>query len=581
MTPEEKRELLKRSIEEDALESADPQERRSALKRLMLSQPTQDKDFSAVESFALGAARSAPFELADEGYGAYEAGRGVFSGEFKPSDIKENYRAGRQKAREYLRESAEQNPVATFGGAVAGGAASGAILPFEKFSKAGKYVPAAVTGGLYGYGASESDNPLVQVEDTAKGAALGPVLQKGFELLPGRAALAEKLKERAAEKAVKSSGAMTKEYRQLQKNKMLRTQGDYLLDKKIVTPLASLEQIAERSGEARRSAGEVIGGIIDKADGLRSRAAQMLYSEAKTPQHQRQAKVLAKQLDDSFGYSLSNVADRINQIMQRDRAVAPSVAYHFPKLAKLADAFGSIGSSTSLRVGLRNKTEFRRLMKDVDSLDEQYKQEVYDIVSDELERAVSKIPQLESGVKNLADKLSYQPQTVVSSAKQIGKSDALPAVMDRGTSPKASVMSEEANDIVNRWRSANRDYAGAAVAQKTAESRLGTVRSNRDYGLTTALATNAGMLAGGAPMAVAMGAFNNFMRKYGSTLQATGYRKIANMLESNPDSFGKYRPQLQQALQKGVNQFVLNNYLIAKSDPEYVSFLEKILEGEK
>ena len=144
----------------------------------------------------------------------------------------------------------------------------------------------------------------------------------------------------------------------------------------------------------------------------------------------------------------------------------------------------------------------------------------------------------------------------------------------------AATFSKEAEDIVSQWRQANRDYAGSAVAEKTARDRLGGVRSNRDFGLTTSIAANAGLLAGGAPGAVALGGLNNFLRKYGSTLQATGYSKVASMLESQPEQFGKYTPVLRDALQRGGNQFLLANYLIAKGDPQYEGLLNSLIESE-
>ena len=76
-----------------------------------------------------------------------------------------------------------------------------------------------------------------------------------------------------------------------------------------------------------------------------------------------------------------------------------------------------------------------------------------------------------------------------------------------------------------------------------------------------------------------MGGLNNFFRKYGSSLQAQGYWKMAKLLESNPGALGKYAPIMQEAMRKGLNQFVIANYLIAKKDPEYATFLQQLMEG--
>ena len=68
--------------------------------------------------------------------------------------------------------------------------------------------------------------------------------------------------------------------------------------------------------------------------------------------------------------------------------------------------FRGLRRSGSLREGLQNQTEQRKLLKDVDSLAEEYKQEIYDIISEELERGVSELPRLEAGVGKLDDLLS-------------------------------------------------------------------------------------------------------------------------------------------------------------------------------
>jgi len=587
MTPEEKRALLKRAAEDDALQQEmTPEEKRALLKKqLLYGDIAPTEDVSMVGSMARGALRGSSYDLSDEAAGAIEAGRGVFRGEFSPSDISENYRAGRQKARELYQTDMEQNPIATGSGMVAGGVVSSAVpgLNLSGAARLGNYGQAAAAGALYGYGASESDNPLVQAEETAKGAVLGPLIQKGVEKLPGREALREALQKKAREKAVTASGAMTKQRRALKHSGMEDAQGEFLLRNKVVTPLASLEDIAERSKTIKESAGQRIGGIISKADDLRQRALMPILEMAQygSGKDKAMAKVYAQKVQDEFGFGYQRVADRITKLMERDSDIASARSFHFPYLEKMRDVFMEMGTSGSLASGLRNKTNQRRLMKPVESLSEEYKQEIYDIISDELEQSVSKIPQLESGVSRLESMLrSKGAQTAKSSVPQIGDSGLGDLIPSSGLPKQGQTYASEAQDIVDQWRQANRDYAGAAVAERTAQDRLGTVQSNRDFGLTTSIAANAGLLAGGAPAGIAMGATNNFFRKYGSTLQAVGYDRLAQMLQSeSPAAASKYLPLLRDGLKRGVNQFVLTNYLIAKQDPEYSTFLDRLMEG--
>lgn len=566
MTPEEKRELLKRSMESEQLaddSDLSPEDKRKLLKKIMLEgEIPQDRDVSMIGSAARGALRGGSYGLADEAYGAIEAGRGVFRGEYTPDELSKNYRAGRQELRELQQDDLGQNPLSTAAGMVGGAFAS----PASKLSapaRFGKYGTSAVQGALAGYGESESDNPFVQAEDVAKGAVLGPLVQKGMEKLPGKERLAEILRKKAREKAVTASGAMTKQRRALQHSGMEDAQGEFLLRNKIITPFASLEDVAERSGAVRQTAGEKIGSIINQADELIGRAISPIKDRVKHMNPNSYDARLAKQYEgkvlSQFGYSFQNVSDRIGQIMERDAKIGPARAYHFPQLQKLQEVFSSFGPG-SLREGLRNKTEQRRLLKSVDSLSEEYKQEVYDIISDELERSVSKLPELSQGVARLESALGVQ--------------QAQKAL------PPSGGMADESKAIVDKWRQANRDYAGSAVAEKTALDRLNQVKTNRDFGLTTSIAANAGLLAGGAGGAVAMGGINNFFRKYGSTLQAVGYDRLADILSKEaPNVAPKYVPALREALQRGGSQFILANYLIAKQDPEYATFLDRLMKG--
>lgn len=590
MTPEEKRALLKRSLEDEQLSSSSsltPQQKRDLLRKAMLETPIAPaKDISMTESFLSGAGQGFGYQLGDEAYAALRAGQRGALGESE--DIGDTYKAERQKAREYLHEAEQQNPISFRVGEVAGGLGA-AVTPGYNLGKAGslgRFGQAAAVGGLYGYGASESDRPIVQAEHVAKGAMTGAALQKGFEMLPGREALRQKLREKAAEKAVKASGAMTKEFRNLDKKGFIQPQGEYLLEKKVVTPLASLETIGERAGALREEAGQRIGGIINQADTLKAKAMSQLddiVRGAAAPSDKQTAQQMKAMLDQQFGFSYQKVADRIEGLISKDSDIAAS-KFHRGKLQQMADFFREIGTTGPLSSGLKNKTEQRRLLKDVESLGEEYKQQIYDIISDELEQGVAKIPQLTKGVSSLEALRAKAPVAQAASAQKAlaGEVSGLPAAkLESGLTPyqpQSAKLDQSAQDIVNQWRQANRDYAASAVAQRTAENRLGNVRANRDYGLTTGMATAAGMITGGAPMAVALGGINNFARKYGATLQATGAWNLAKMLEAQPSAqLGKYAGPLREALQRGGDQFLLTNYLIAKSDPNYKGFLDSLM----
>lgn len=553
---------------------AEPVSRAQELRKFVDEQDKKARaeQSSQLRSAGLGAVQGAAYNLADEAYGVAGAARDTFKGS-PLEDYPARYRANRDSARDVFDQAEKDNPASYGTGQVGGGVAS-MFVPGANLAFLGKGA-AAGAGAVTSFGASDKASTSDNVLDTIKGGVAGygaGKLTEGASRMvgSGRERLAEMLQRRANEKAVKSSGAMTAEFRNLHNRGQLQNQGRYLLDKKIVTPLASLEDISERAGVHRKAAGERIGSIIDEADRLREQAIAYVQRDVGVGKN---GAYLRKKINDEFGYNYNNVADQIEGLVSRDSQIA-AAKFHRERLQQLADEFRSFGRSGggTLRNGLRNKTEQRRLTKNVDNLADEYKQEVYDIISGELNRSVEGMERLRGGVEKLtAGKGAAQAQPA-SGPRQIGDG---PQYL---TDPIPSAP-PDARKTIDDFRQANRDYAAAAVAQKTADNRLGNVMANRDYGLTTMGAGMVGMMQGGPPAAVAMGAANNFFRKYGSTMQATSLHRVAEALRQNPEAFGRYGSTLTNALGRGVQSFAVTNFLIGKSDPEYQTFLDKLMKG--
>lgn len=575
-------------LEEESLD-IDPD---AYLAEMALKSTPSKIEFSGPESFAAGALQGVTMNSADEIHGAigglYDStlgGRGLHT-------LKDRYKVNRDEAREYYNEADRQNPKSSMAGQVIGGGIT-AFMPALSVAKYGKYGAAALTGGLAGLGASDKEGYLGNLEDSAKGAAGGVGLTYGLtKVIPKKIGDLEKpIREYANEKAVAATGAMTKEMRELGFKGQMQNQGDFLLRNKIVTPLSSLKNVAERSAAIKARAGDIIGGTVDSIDKLRNDAIKLVKdsisrSTSRTPQDLQKYLGLKKAINDEFGYGFARVADKIDEIIARDRGIVAADP-HIPHLQALADGFRQRGAEgfRDLRTGLRNKTEHRRLMKTVDTLGEEYKQEVYDLISAELERSVGNYERLAAGVQKMYG--SEMGKKIGGEAAELAAQKALPpgnAIgIPQAQLPKQGVnrLQGEAKTKLDEFRQANRDYAGAAVAEATAERRLGTTRANRDYGLTTmGAAMMGGSLAGPVGGAV-LGGVNNFFRTYGSALQATGAYKIADMLKQNPNAFGNYSSTLAEALRRGPRQFLMANYLISKKDPQYVTFLDQLMRGNE
>jgi hypothetical protein len=77
---------------------------------------------------------------------------------------------------------------------------------------------------------------------------------------------AEALSDFANDRALKAAGAMTKDFRTINAKGMQDALGGYLLDNKIVTPLSTVGNIANKLSEAKQTAGQTIGHILDTTD---------------------------------------------------------------------------------------------------------------------------------------------------------------------------------------------------------------------------------------------------------------------------------------------------------------------------
>lgn len=585
-------------------------ETRAIRKALKLPNPA---DFPASVAAAQKFVEGATFGAADEIHGFTQArdlvGKKLLGGELPSAgDVSGEYKRARDAWRAGSAANAKVHPGVSSGAEIAGGVVGGGALGKGAGALGAGARRAALEGAASGFWSSEANSPIGLAEDTGKGALVGAVLDKAVKVA---APTSREVKDYAAEKAVKAAGAMTKQFRELRNKGLLRQQGEWLLENRVVTPLASLEDVAEKSGALREKAGVTIGAVVDNVDSLRKQAVKLADDLVEqnlahvAPADRAAARMaLKEQIEREFGYNFQNVADGIREMAKRDEKIG-AAAFHRAKLDYLADVFDNIAKSGpgTLREGLQNKTQQRRLLKDVDSLGEEYKQEIYDIISRELDRSVGNTERLAEGVAKMAGDAGRAGGRAAAPAGRAALPEAAPKLPPAGAGGELAIrppagapdvplaartpregafgqLQGETDDALSRFKQANRDYAAAATAQKTADSRLGTVMANRDYGLTTAIATNAGLLAGGAPGAVAMGALNNAARKYGSSVQATFAWKLGNLLEKQPEAFGKYAPQLREAMRRGTQQFLIANEVVAKDDPQYAQFLEQMIQQE-
>ena len=133
------------------------------------------------------------FGAGDEIVGGVKAIGDVVGGE-DLSNIKELYKKHRDQERKEVEKAYEEHPYATYGAEILGsfvpGTGLGGLLSkADRFRKAGKWgklgTQAVLEGGLSGYGKSDKEGGIDQLEDAIEGAAWQGGIAGGLKAAPG------------------------------------------------------------------------------------------------------------------------------------------------------------------------------------------------------------------------------------------------------------------------------------------------------------------------------------------------------------------------------------------------------------
>jgi hypothetical protein len=398
---------------------------------------------------------------------------------------------------------------------------------------------------------SEAETPTELAKDVATGAALGGGSAGLLEFVGRKAAAIapEKLRAYASERAVKASGAMKGDFNRIEKTIGVENLGRQLIEKKVVTPFASLETVSERAGALREKSGEAIGEALAKVDDLVKKAKQSLTQAAIPPKAKGQ---LAKQIDEEFQFSTQQIGKRIENELIKPNLRNPSggisaanlkdpgLRGEMDKLQALANDYKQGKPITLVEGGLVKARQGKQTRFHSETIPEAFKQEVYSIIKTQLDNVVAKTEALEEGVS----KLTGQAQLGI-------------RVPGAGSASKA-------------YTDAKKSYAAAKTAEEMALNRLGAIQSNRGVSLTDTIAGASGIASGGGPLtAIALGAINKFGRQYGATMQMYGAEKLADILSTRPAVLGKkYLGPLLDAATKGPAALAATHGYFMK-DPEY------------
>jgi hypothetical protein len=506
----------------------------------------EKNDIGVTKSFALGAAQGVTFGFADELAGVAYAVKEALKGRNRD----EAYTEGRDAARKTFKQAEAANPKAFVAGELISVTLPGGAIA-KGAGVAGRIGRAALGGAATGAGMSEAETPTELAKDVATGAALGGGSAGLLEFVGRKAAAIapEKLRAYASERAVKASGAMKGDFNRIEKTIGVENLGRQLIEKKVVTPFASLETVSERAGALREKSGEAIGEALAKVDDLVKKAKQSLTQAAIPPKAKGQ---LAKQIDEEFQFSTQQIGKRIENELIKPNLRNPSggisaanlkdpgLRGEMDKLQALANDYKQGKPITLVEGGLVKARQGKQTRFHSETIPEAFKQEVYSIIKTQLDNVVAKTEALEEGVS----KLTGQAQLGI-------------RVPGAGSASKA-------------YTDAKKSYAAAKTAEEMALNRLGAIQSNRGVSLTDTIAGASGIASGGGPLtAIALGAINKFGRQYGATMQMYGAEKLADILSTRPAVLGKkYLGPLLDAATKGPAALAATHGYFMK-DPEY------------
>jgi hypothetical protein len=425
---------------------------------------------------------------------------------------------GERVAHEAQREAAHGG--AFFAGELAGGA----LIPGSGAAKAG-WLGAAATGGaagaVAGLGGSKADLTSGKVKDVVQAyddVRTGEALGAGFGAASylGTQKVAKKVgdwaSDRAALKAFQAAHPTLADYKEIPKEQAIKI-GRRLLDEKVVGPLSSAQNIAEKLEPLRKEAGAEIGGIYDQLD-------TKLYPD------DLPAESVVSDLRDNATAHYSTAADRDMRALLESEADA------------LYARYGSGTNGDALNQFVKD-AKASRLAANGD---------------------MPKKPKF--GFKDLAQEKSanykkgyetqdFQPTRRAVAYRKLGH--------DLGEQIQGF-----ANDVdpalAEQLSKANARYSEIAPADDIAMSAAARAQKEKSLGFTDMLALIAGTTAGGPGTGAAAAVANHVVSKRGNAFSAVTLNNLAKYAQAggvsgmvakailkDPEKLGNWLPRLIQA----------------------------------
>lgn len=129
------------------------------------------------------------------------------------------------------------------------------------------------------------------------------------------------------------------------------------------------------------------------------------------------------------------------------------------------------------------------------------------------------------------------------------------------------------------FKSAKRDYGAAKTAEKALDNIQSSKAGNRQIGLTDSIAGAGGAVANGAIGAGGTILAKKLIERFGLTTGATLAQKLSLVASKAPQLLGPYAPAIQKALAAGGSELAFTHGILAKKDPNYRALVNTLAEN--
>lgn len=485
---------------------------------------------SAAGAFVEHAANQGALGFGDEMVGGYKAlAKKVLpeslGGAPPGTPIGDIYRHDRDEVRARLATEAQEHPIASTVGDIAGGAVPLLLAPEADGIAAAAKIGAA-TGAAAGLGNSDADltkGEFAQAaKDMSKGAALGgaggAAGQAIASKIPGvSAAVKDWLEDLSQRKAVNAIRPTAGEVKNLVQEKQLEPLGDWLLRNKVV------------------EAGDTFGDIAAKAEGVRNAAGQAL-EESLGELDATGATIPKQKLVDAF----TDLAADAESQGPGAKSLGDKYLAEAQKVADRPEQNLTFSQAEQWKRGFQDRVNYARQNPTALQMgDEQLAGAARKVVEDEAQNAA------QQAGGDVADRF-MQAKTAY------------------GNAAKASAMAK-----------------GALARQEARNIASPSDKATALGALATGVAM--GHPVAGAAAAVGVGVVNKVVRDRAASTTAVAARslseKIAGLAASNSRKLGAYGAVLAGALQRGgQTELDANLYVLGQTDPKFQEISRKLAE---